>query len=194
MFNPFSILSFLFFFFFFRKRGKRDKTQRRAQVGRTLSCDRRRGASPSEGTKIPIYFSPSFTRPAFGIVSELRTDFAIGRSRVETAGSSTTPLVFTTTLRESNRDVVFSPSWNETREWMPMCSSALTHTDRRDERWIPSPAFAEGEKSPSPPFSAFFPHLQSSQNGWLYNFLSNLMSVRSNWESSSLCEEMERRN
>lgn len=97
-------------FFYMKKEGetKKKKAQRRAQIENERLVTGEARLLIQKRKKINLL--PSFTRPAFGNVSELRTDFAIARFRVEMAKSSTTPLVFTTTLRESNRDVVFSPS------------------------------------------------------------------------------------
>lgn len=57
-------------------------------------------------------------------------------------------LVFTTTLRESRRDVVFSPSWNwnDARMNADVCTHMHRHTYIYTTHRIPGPAFAEEEK------------------------------------------------
>lgn len=88
---------------------------------------------------------PSFTRPAFGNVSELNTDFAISQIVVNFTRNQQhnhrLNFVFTTTLRTNSRDVVFSPSWDDWR----MNSRTVVHAHIH----IRSPRFDHRKEVPS---------------------------------------------
>lgn len=137
----------LFLIFFFLNKEKRNKAHKECRLNRQ-SRDRR-GASPSEGTKKTDPFL-TFVH-ATRLRQTVRGQDGLGHRTFSAtsrgSGRIIDDTVFTTTPRESRRDVVFSPSWNDAR-----MNTDVYRTHTRTRR-ISGPAFAEGEKAPSLPLS-----------------------------------------
>lgn len=170
--NP--ILSFFLFPFFAKKgRTKRNKAERRLFW-------QERCVTPLEGTKKPDSFSPSFTRPAFGRLSELRTDFAISTFSAISRGNGKIiddiACVYNHLTRERAR--CFLSILKRESEYPNTNVYYVLHMQTHDTvriPTIPSLAFTEGEKRPSPLPPPFLSTVL--REWWFYNFLPNLNAL-----------------